>query len=240
VAVQSSESRPLDPDSSGETAAHGTCASDLGITGIRRTRAAFRVWHISCASLSALPVRAVGGRGNHLSKHQPKLIDDSESCEARKMSDPERVLTPSGYERLMAELDYLRTVRRHEVAERLKAAREVGAWDSPEHLSAREEQAFVEGRIATLERLLAQAEVVEVPAVTAWPSVEVGSTVLLRDETGEEEQYTIVGAMEAEPGAGRISNQSPVGRALLGRRPGETVEVETPMGKRKLTIVAIS
>ena len=155
------------------------------------------------------------------------------------MEDPERVLTPTGYERLMAELDYLRTVRRHEVAERLKAAREIGAWDSPEQLAAREEQAFVEGRIATLERLLAEAEVVEVPAVTAWPSVEVGSTVILRDETGEEERYEVVGAMEAQPGKGRISNQSPVGRALMGHHPGDTVDVETPMGTRRLTIVEI-
>ncbi len=156
------------------------------------------------------------------------------------MGDPERVLTPTGYARLMAELDYLRTVRRHELSERLRAAREVGVWDSPEYLSAREEQAFVEGRIASLERLLAQAEVVEVAVTTAWPSVEIGSTVTLRDETGEEEQYAIVGAMEAEPALGRISNQSPVARALMGHRPGETVDVETPMGTRRLTIVQIT
>ncbi|MGE5617757.1 MAG: transcription elongation factor GreA [Sphingomonadaceae bacterium] len=156
------------------------------------------------------------------------------------MGDPERVLTATGYARLMAELDHLRTVRRHEVAERLRSAREVGVWDSPEYLSAREEQAFVEGRIATLEKLLAQAEVVEVPAATAWPSVDIGSVVTLRDESGEEEQYAIVGAMEAEPAKGRISNQSPVGRALLGHLPGDTVEVETPSGTRRLTIVEIS
>ena len=155
------------------------------------------------------------------------------------MGEAERVLTPSGYARLMAELEHLRTVRRHEVSERLRAAREVGVWDSPEYMAAREEQAFVEGRIATLERLLAKAEVVEVPPTTAWPTVEIGSTVVLRDETGETERYDIVGAMEAEPAKGRISNQSPVGRALLGHRPGETVEVETPMGTRRLTIVEI-
>ncbi|MCL4371511.1 MAG: transcription elongation factor GreA [Chloroflexi bacterium] len=156
------------------------------------------------------------------------------------MGDPEKVLTATGYARLMAELDYLRTVRRHEVSERLRSAREVGVWDSPEYLSAREEQAFVEGRIATLEKLLAQAEVVEVATSAAWPSVEVGATVTLRDESGEEEQYAIVGVMEAEPGKGRISNQSPVGRALMGHRPGETVDVETPMGTRRLTIVEIT
>ncbi len=155
------------------------------------------------------------------------------------MGDPERILTATGYARLMAELDHLRTVRRHEVSVRLMAAREVGVWDSPEYQSAREEQAFVEGRIATLERLLARAEVVEVAQTTAWPSVEIGSTVLLRDEDGETEQYDIVGTMEAEPAKGRISNQSPVGRAVLGHRPGETVEVDTPMGTRRLTIVEI-
>ncbi len=156
------------------------------------------------------------------------------------MGEPERILTPTGYARLMAELDHLRTVRRHEVSERLRGAREVGVWDSPEYLAAREEQAFVEGRIATLEKLLAQAEVVEVSPTTAWPSVEIGSTVVLRDEEGEEERYSVVGAMEADPAQGRISNQSPVGRALLGHRPGDTVEVVTPGGPRRLTVVEIS
>lgn len=155
------------------------------------------------------------------------------------MGEAERILTPSGYARLMAELDYLRTVRRQEVSERLKSAREVGVWDSPEYQAAREEQSFVEGRIATLERLLAKAEVVEITPTTAWPTVEIGSTVVLRDEEGEIEQYDIVGAMESQPSEGRISNQSPVGRAVLGHRPGETVEVETPMGTRRLTIVEI-
>ncbi len=156
------------------------------------------------------------------------------------MDDPERLLTHAGYERLMAELDYLRTVRRQEIADRLKAAREAAdAWDSPEFALAREEQAFVEGRIAALERLLAEAEVVEVAPQTAWPTVDVGSTVVVRDETGEEERYSIVGAMEAEPARGRISNQSPVGQSLLGHHPGDTVEVETPMGKRRLTIVEV-
>ncbi len=155
------------------------------------------------------------------------------------MDDPQRILTAAGYERLMAELDYLRTVRRHEVADRLKAAREVGTWDSPEYLTAREEQAFVEGRIASLEKVLSEAEVVEAPQATAWPAVGIGSTVVIRDETGEEDRYSIVGAVEAEPAGGRISNQSPVGRALLGRRPGDTVEVDTPMGTRRLTIVEI-
>ncbi len=155
------------------------------------------------------------------------------------MGDPERILTAGGYQRLMAELDQLRTVRRHELAERLKAAREFGGWDSPEYLSAREEQAFVEGRIATLEKLLARAEVVEVPRITAWPSVGIGSTVIVRDDEGEEERYSIVGAVEAEPAGGFISNESPVGKALLGHQPGETVEVVTPAGTRHLTIVGI-
>ncbi len=157
------------------------------------------------------------------------------------MEDPERVLTTAGYERLMAELDFLRTVRRHEVAQRLKAAREASSgYENPdEYISAREEQAFVEGRIATLENLLAQAEVVEVTPSTAWSAVEIGSTVTVRDDAGEEEQYTLVGPIEAEPAGGRISNQSPVGKALIGHQPGETVEVETPMGTRHLTIVEI-
>jgi transcription elongation factor GreA len=156
------------------------------------------------------------------------------------MYDPEMVLTPTGYQKLMEELEYLRTVRRHDVAERLKASREVGEWDSPDQAAAREDQAFVEGRIAVLEKLLAQANVVEVARSAAWPSVGIGSAVLVRDETGEEEKYAIVGAMEADPVMGRISNQSPVAKALLGHQTGETVDVETPMGIRRLKILAIS
>jgi len=156
------------------------------------------------------------------------------------MADPERMLSAAGYQRLMEELDYLRTIRRQEVAERLKATREVGTWNDPDHQSAQEEQAFVEGRIAKLERLLAQAEVVEVPRSVASATVAMGSSVVLKDEEGETERYLVQGPMEMElPGTARISSHSPVGKALLGHGCGEVVEVETPMGVTRFTIVEI-
>jgi transcription elongation factor GreA len=155
------------------------------------------------------------------------------------MAAPDPVLTAAGRDRLQAELDHLRQVRRPEILERLGTTREAGVWDSPDYLSAREELAFVEGRITTLEKLLAAAEVVQPPAVQRPERVAVGVTVTVRDEAGAEEPYTIVGPAEADPREGRISNESPVGRALVGRRGGDTVTVQTPGGPRRLTILEI-
>ena len=152
---------------------------------------------------------------------------------------PEQILTAAGYQRLREELDYLRTVRRSEIAERLRAAREEGEADSSDYMLAREEQGFVEGRIATLEKLMSEAEVVEAPASTGRPGVGIGSTVIVRNDDGEEERYEVVGPMEADPAQERISSHSPVGQALLGRHKGETVEVETPMGIRRLKVVKV-
>ena len=142
------------------------------------------------------------------------------------MVDPERMLSAAGYQRLMEELDYLRTIRRQEVAERLKATREVGTWNDPDHQAAQEEQAFVEGRIARLEKLLAQAEVVEVPRNVASATVAMGSSVVLKDEEGETERYLIQGPMEMElPGTAPhlqplSGGQSPAGPRLRRRGGG--------------------
>jgi transcription elongation factor GreA len=149
------------------------------------------------------------------------------------------VMTVAGRERLAGELAKLRQVRRPELVDRLRVAREAGGWHNSEYLAARDELAFLDTRIATLERLLARAEVV-VPSTVRYPKrVEVGTTVTVRDESGAEERYTIVGPAEANPRQGFISYESPVGRALVGHGIGETVEVRAPAGARRLTILQI-
>ncbi len=152
---------------------------------------------------------------------------------------PERLmLTPEGRAKLLAELDHLRDVRRKEAVERLQSARELSdAWDSPEYTEAKNEMSFIEGRVITLERLLAEAGVINTEGGAT--SVRLGSKVVVVNEDDEEEQYTIVGSAEAEPRHGRISNQSPVGQALLGRRPGDQLSVLAPGGMRKLTVKSV-
>jgi transcription elongation factor GreA len=151
------------------------------------------------------------------------------------------LLTVEGLKKLEEELEYLKSVRRREVAERIKQAIEFGdITDSSEYEDAKNEQAFIEGRIITLEKTLRNARVVDAEEVNAG-EVQIGSTVLLRDlEGGAEFEYTIVGSMEAEPGTKKISHESPVGRAILGRQVGSVVEVEVPAGTVKYQIVAIS
>ena len=156
---------------------------------------------------------------------------------------PERVLlTREGRARLLAELEELRTTKRAEVAERLRVSREEGpgdAGDNTQYLETQRELALLEGRIATIERTLAQAQLVEQAA--AQPGVVgLGSCVKVLDDESDEVTYNLVGAAEANPRQGSISYESPVGRALMGRRAGETVAVETPEGTRQLTIVSVN
>ncbi|MBI3978789.1 MAG: transcription elongation factor GreA [Chloroflexi bacterium] len=147
------------------------------------------------------------------------------------------VLTPEGRRKLVEELDHLRQVRRPEILDRLRAAREVAdTWDSPEYVEAKNDQAFVEGRIRALEATLAAAKVLE---AHKGSQVELGSRVAIRDEEGEESLYTIVGPQEASPAHGKISDESPVGRALLGHRAGDEVQVTTPAGPRRLAILRV-
>ncbi len=157
--------------------------------------------------------------------------------------DTRTVLTREGRDRAQAELDYLRNVRRKEVAERLQAARESeDPRESTEFQEAKNEQAFVEGRIQALERLLAEAIVLseeEEAQRRSDGTVELGSRVRVADDEGEEE-YLIVSSAEADPRNGRISISSPVGRALAGHRVGDSVEAMTPAGIRRMTIVSIT
>jgi transcription elongation factor GreA len=146
-------------------------------------------------------------------------------------------ITQEGLNRLQKELEHLRSKRRPEVAERIRQAKEFGDInENAEYDDAKNEQGFVEGRILLLEKLVRNASIIEGTHVKGV--VEVGSTVKVHDEYGDE-SFTIVGSTEAEPGKGRISMESPVGKALLGRRVGDDVSVLTPGGQSKMLIVEV-
>ena len=150
------------------------------------------------------------------------------------------IVTPEGLEKLKAELEELTTVRRREVAERIKDAREYGdISENSEYDDAKNQQAMLETRILTLEERLRSASVVDVSDIST-DKVGVGTAVKLKDEAGKELTYTIVGSTEANPSEKKLSNESPVGRALMGRAKGETVSIQLPNGKaRQLTIEKI-
>lgn len=150
-------------------------------------------------------------------------------------------LTREGYNRLQDELEHLRTVRRQEVAERLHEALEggdLGVDPDAEYEAAKNEQAFVEGRIKELEMLLSQARVVDAPEGS--DTVTVGSKVtIVEDGVEDNEEYIIVGAAEADPRSGRISNESPLGKALMGKRVGDQVTVNAPQGSFSVKIIEL-
>lgn len=148
-------------------------------------------------------------------------------------------LTKEGMEKLQKELDHLLTVRRAEVAQRIHDEKElVGAQNTPEYEDARNEQAFVEGRIQELEEILQNAVVIE--ATHDHQRVGLGSTVTVRNQDGKRVDYTIVGSAEADPKGGRISNESPVGMALLGKTVGDEVQVKAPAGVLRWSVVEIN
>jgi transcription elongation factor GreA len=149
------------------------------------------------------------------------------------------ILTSEGLASLKAELDELTTRRRREVAGRIKEAREFGdISENAEYDDAKNEQAMLEARIASLEDKLRSATVIDASAITN-EVVGVGSVVHVKDEAGKSVKYTIVGSAEASPGEMKLSNESPVGKALLGRKRGEEVTITTPRGKRKLKVTKI-
>jgi len=148
-------------------------------------------------------------------------------------------LTRQGYQKLQDELEYLRTVKRQEVAERLHEAMEGGELiEDAEYEAAKNEQAFVEGRIQELEMLLANAHVIEDEKAKS-ETVVIGSTVTIQEEENEPEVYTIVGPAEANPREGRISNESPLGRSLMERRAGDRVRVDAPAGSFGVVIIKV-
>jgi transcription elongation factor GreA len=151
---------------------------------------------------------------------------------------PSSYLTREGFERLQQELDYLRSTKRIEVAERLRDALEDGELiENAELEAAKNEQSFVEGRIKELEILLSNAHLIE--ETTKSDNVQVGSKVEIQEEGMDPEQYVIVGAAEADPRLGRISNESPLGKALLNHKAGDRVKVEAPGGEFEIEILSI-
>jgi transcription elongation factor GreA len=148
-------------------------------------------------------------------------------------------VTRDGLERLTAELKELKEVRRPAVVAALAEARSHGDLrENAGYDAAKHDQAMTEKRIADLDALLRQAVVIEDDDGTAGDEVRVGSTVVV-DVEGDEERYTIVGAIEARPGQGLISNESPVGRALLGLRPGDETVAMAPHGQTRLRVIRI-
>ena len=155
------------------------------------------------------------------------------------MAEKPIFLTPEGRAKLEAELEQLKTVRRAQVAERIHSAKEEGdIMENSAYDEAKNEQAFVEGRIMTVEQMLKNAVMID--KTRASDSVGIGSYVTVVERGGDDdEMYQIVGSAEADPTRGRISNESPVGRALLGKRVGEEVQVKIPDGLRHLKITEI-
>jgi transcription elongation factor GreA len=152
----------------------------------------------------------------------------------------EVILTREGYEKLTQEIEYLSTEKRREVAERIRVAREFGdIAENAEYDDAKNEQAMLEHRIALLEERMRDARVIEKSEITA-DVVSIGSHVRLKDvDANETVEYHIVGSAEANPAENKLSNESPVGKAIIGRKKGETVEVTAPRGTLKFKIMDI-
>ena len=152
----------------------------------------------------------------------------------------EVILTPEGYENLKQEIETLSTEKRREVAERIRIAREFGdIAENAEYDDAKNEQAHLEARIALLEERLKMARVVTKKEIKSG-EVSIGTKVRLRDvKANKTVEYHIVGSAEANPAENKLSNESPVGRAIMGRKKGETVEVAAPRGKLKFKIMDI-
>ncbi|MFF2447651.1 transcription elongation factor GreA [Neobacillus sp. NPDC058068] len=149
-------------------------------------------------------------------------------------------MTQAGKDKLVQELEYLKSVKRKEVVERIKIARSFGDLsENSEYDSAKEEQAFVEGRITTLENMVRNAKIIAEGDMTG-DSVALGRSVTFVElPDGDEETYSIVGSAEADPFEGKISNDSPIAKSLLGKKVGDQVSVQTPGGEMSVRIVSI-
>ncbi|WP_106769515.1 transcription elongation factor GreA [Paenibacillus faecalis] len=156
------------------------------------------------------------------------------------MSDKEVILTQDGLKKLEDELENLKSVKRREVAERIKVA--IGYGDiseNSEYEDAKNEQAFIEGRIITLEKMLRNARIINNDDINT-DVVNVGNTVIVKDlEFGDTMEYTIVGTAESDPFNNKISNESPVGKAIIGKQKGSVVDVNVPAGVIQYKILEI-
>ncbi|WP_379136976.1 transcription elongation factor GreA [Paenibacillus sp. sgz500958] len=156
------------------------------------------------------------------------------------MSDKEVILTSDGLKRLEEELETLKSVKRREVAERIKVA--IGYGDiseNSEYEDAKNEQAFIEGRVITLEKMLRNARIINSNEIVT-DVVSIGVTVIVEDmEYGDTMEYTIVGTAESDPLNNKISNESPVGKAIIGKKKGTVVDVSVPAGVIQYKIIDI-
>ena len=152
----------------------------------------------------------------------------------------EVILTPDGFKKLQEEIEFLSTDKRRDIANRIREAREFGdIAENAEYDSAKNEQAHLEARIALLEERLANARVITKKEIKSG-EVSIGTKVRLRDVGANKTiEYHIVGSAEADPAENKLSNESPVGKAIMGRKKGETVEVAAPRGKLKFKIMDI-
>ena len=159
------------------------------------------------------------------------------------MATESTYLTPDGLRELKDELEYLRSVRRQEVADRIQEAKEVGELENAEYEEAKNEQAFVEGRVQDLEMMIQNAVIIpdhRRRRGAASAVVEVGSIVKVQVVASRKsDTYTIVGSAEAAPSEGRISNESPLGSALLGKKAGDVVQFTVPAGTQKIKVVSV-
>jgi len=151
------------------------------------------------------------------------------------------LLTKGGYQRLVEELNELKTVKRAEVAALIRDAQELGPDQlDAQYEDAKNQQAFLEGRIAEIERSLENAVLIDEEAAHKSKTVQVGSSVTVKGSDGKSRKYQLVGPTEADPTQGRISHKSPVGRSLLGKKRGDEVVIQTPRGETSLTVTSIS
>lgn len=154
------------------------------------------------------------------------------------MAEQKTKYTKEGYQKLIDELDYLKTTRRGEIKEMLKEARAFGDLsENSEYDEARDQQAKNEARITELEYLIKNA-VIMTEEEASKNIISIGSTVVIRYKDGTEKKYDIVGSNEVEPLKGKISDLSPIGRALIGHKDGDTVYINAPAGEKEVTIVS--
>ena len=157
------------------------------------------------------------------------------------MAEEAVLLTRAGYERLVEELNHLKTVKRPEIAALIREAQELGPDQlDAQYEDAKNQQAFLEGRISEIERTLEQASIIDEASAHRSKTVQVGSNVTLKGTDGKSRKYQLVGPTEADPTQGRISHKSPVGRALLGKKRGDNVKIQTPRGETEFNITSIS
>ncbi len=148
-------------------------------------------------------------------------------------------LTPEGEERLRKELEQLKGPEREKLAQRLRSAIQMGDLsENADYIKAKEDQGFLEGKIQELEYILSRVKIIE-SSGDGYEVVEVGATVSVQEEGFPPEEYFIVGSKEADPANGRISHESPIGKALMGKKAGDVVTVETPGGPIQLKILSV-